>query len=872
MAFRVRRRLSALGVALLAAGGTFTSVAAAGLVFAGPAFAVSGAVSTTDDANQTVAGATTQACLNGKGTGVNDTNCNIYQSKKDVFLSGLPVSAALGPGNYFFAVLDPGGQNDPNDGSAGNLSSFVDGDYANRTFTVGSDGSIAYSGTNVFDAANNLLSLYPYDDTNNPGGFYILAVCAVPSSPSSGTELPGVDPSSCKYDAFKVGASQTGVGSALTVSKDASGAFTDTWTWGISKSVDPTQQNTSSSATFNYTVSVTHDSGTISGVTVSGTIQVFNPNINSGSNTVPVSQVAVTDQLSDGTPCSVPGATSTTLTSAATSFPYTCTLNGVPQGELDNTVTVTWPDQTLSDGDFLLGGTATFTFSSIAFTETKVDDCVTVTDTLGGTLGTVCQSDPSPTAFSYPLTFNDPAGTCTSHNNTASFTTNTTGATGTASQSVTDCIGADLSVSKTANPSFTRAYNWTISKNVDKTLVEQTGGGTATFNYTVNAAETGFTDSDWEVTGTITVQNPNDWEDVPLTSLTDTIDNNGSCTVDTSAGLTIPASGSASFPYTCTYASAPSPSSGTNTATAKWDSTGAATPDGAASGTASYAFGAPTKLVNQTVTVQDTFNGTTTTLGTLTATDTSPFASATYTYSHTVPVPTNNCVTYPNTAQIVETGQSASQTVEVCGPAKTGALTMGFWQNKNGQTIIKNYSGTNCQALATWLRKFHPFSDLTATTCGSSPSLGATSASGVVGYVYTVIKNATCTSTSKTCNSMLKAQMLATALDVYFSDQSLGGNRINAPAPIDGVTIDLTKICKMIDGSGGTASCSGNFENVSSAFGGATSLTVMQMLLYQNTADPTADGGADWYNQVKATQVLAKDAFDAINNQVAFSP
>jgi hypothetical protein len=98
-------------------------------------------------------------------------------------------------------------------------------------------------------------------------------------------------------------------------------------------------------------------------------------------------------------------------------------------------------------------------------------------------------------------------------------------------------------------------------------------------------------------------------------------------------------------------------------------------------------------------------------------------------------------------------------------------------------------------------------------------------------------KAATCTSTSKTCNSMLKAQMLATALYVYFSSPSLGGNKINAPAPLGGIAIDLTNVC--------------------------------QMLAYQNTADPAADAGANWYGQVKATQVMAKDAFDAINNQVA---
>ena len=78
--------------------------------------------------------------------------------------------------------------------------------------------------------------------------------------------------------------------------------------------------------------------------------------------------------------------------------------------------------------------------------------------------------------------------------------------------------------------------------------------------------------------------------------------------------------------------------------------------------------------------------------------------------------------------------------------------------------------------------------------------------------------------------------MLATALNAYFSNSSLGG-----------VTINLT--------------------NVSSAFGGATSLTVSQMLAF--AAGMSNVGGSTWYGNVKATQVLAKDIFDAINNQVA---
>jgi hypothetical protein len=77
------------------------------------------------------------------------------------------------------------------------------------------------------------------------------------------------------------------------------------------------------------------------------------------------------------------------------------------------------------------------------------------------------------------------------------------------------------------------------------------------------------------------------------------------------------------------------------------------------------------------------------------------------------------------------------------------------------------------------------------------------------------------------------------------------------------VAIDLTLICKDI------ATCSILYD-VSGAFGGATSLTVSQMLAY--AASQSNSGGSVWYGQVKKTQEKAKDAFDAVNNQVAFAP
>ena len=78
-------------------------VAAATVVGGASAFAVSGAVSTTDNAgyvdNQGTLPYTDQACLNGQGV-----NCNIYLDKRDVWFSGLPIQAALGSGTYVFSV------------------------------------------------------------------------------------------------------------------------------------------------------------------------------------------------------------------------------------------------------------------------------------------------------------------------------------------------------------------------------------------------------------------------------------------------------------------------------------------------------------------------------------------------------------------------------------------------------------------------------------------------------------------------------------------------------------------------------------------------------------------------------------------------
>ena len=133
-------------------------------------------------------------------------------------------------------------------------------------------------------------------------------------------------------------------------------------------------------------------------------------------------------------------------------------------------------------------------------------------------------------------------------------------------------------------------------------------------------------------------------------------------------------------------------------------------------------------------------------------------------------------------------------------------------------------------------------------------------------YVYNIIKSANANTPSGSMNAMLKGQMLATALDVYFGGGP-GGNPLGAPTPLGIVKIDLTKVCNMVDNTGGIGTCNGTSENVSSAFGGAPRMMLMNMLLYQNNVSNAS--GSTWYGNVKSVQALAKDVFDAINNQAA---
>src|SRR4029078_9084235 len=116
---------------------TFATAAGAGTPVSGAAFST---------VNENADG--TGHCKNGNP----NVNCNIYNGKQYVWMNGGPSVAYVGDGDYFFAVLDPGGQADPNDGAPKNLSDTnptsntgAGDEYTNRTFHV-AGGVVTYNG------------------------------------------------------------------------------------------------------------------------------------------------------------------------------------------------------------------------------------------------------------------------------------------------------------------------------------------------------------------------------------------------------------------------------------------------------------------------------------------------------------------------------------------------------------------------------------------------------------------------------------------------------------------------------------------------------------------------------------------------------
>lgn len=211
-----------------------------------------------------------------------------------------------------------------------------------------------------------------------------------------------------------------------------------------------------------------------------------------------------------------------------------------------------------------------------------------------------------------------------------------------------------------------------------------------------------------------------------------------------------------------------------------------------------------------------------------------PGESAVYTIFLGLGYASNNSYEESN-FKIVLTVTVETVSTEIKGP--DGALTIGYWKNQGLKLIESSSSSNGISNLGQWLRQFNPFKDLSSTS----------NVSQVATYVRNTIENAS----GADMNTMLKAQMLATALNVYFSSSSLGGNYINAPNPIGAAIVDLYNIPSV--------------GNVSADFNNLQYASIYEMLnISSSYSNP---GGTTWYGNIKSIQDLAMETFNAINNQ-----
>ena len=127
----------------------------------------------------------------------------------------------------------------------------------------------------------------------------------------------------------------------------------------------------------------------------------------------------------------------------------------------------------------------------------------------------------------------------------------------------------DLIVTKDAETSFDREWDWTITKVADQTAVTINQGDTVTINYDVEVDVVGFTDSNWAVAGQITVANPSDFADAIVTGVSDIISGHGAADVVDCSPVEFPVTLGPNEFFTCDYSSSlPDGSDRTNTATA----------------------------------------------------------------------------------------------------------------------------------------------------------------------------------------------------------------------------------------------------------------------------------------------------------------
>lgn len=239
---------------------------------------------------------------------------------------------------------------------------------------------------------------------------------------------------------------------------------------------------------------------------------------------------------------------------------------------------------------------------------------------------------------------------------------------------VSDChYHAQLQVSKTAQTTYTRDYDWTINKSADQTSLLLAPGEQQMVNYTVAVTKDAGTDSNWAVSGTVTVTNPDPLQTANGIVVTDNLPGVGAVVV------VCPATSLASnASMVCSYGpvSLPSGSALTNTATATTTTSSIAT----GTGMAAVSFGTPTTVLDNCVAITDNLAG---------SLNSNLCASHTFTYSSTINADALACgnTDVTNVASLATDDgntKTATATVHVTVACALGCtLTQGYWKTHN---------------------------------------------------------------------------------------------------------------------------------------------------------------------------------------------
>lgn len=300
----------------------------------------------------------------------------------------------------------------------------------------------------------------------------------------------------------------------LDPTKTAEGESRTEYEWEIEKTGTPDWNLfDGDTGTSEFTVTVTKSPGTTTS-SISGTITIENP--------APVAiTVKVTDSI-DGQSAEVDcGSGSNEVTiPAGESAECDYVLEDAAGDEDENVATVT-----ITDGNEYFNEDSYEAKATVIWGNPEViNDEITVTDT-ASEFGGPKVTDESD-SWTYDVTLScagvqwDGLTGSYTYQNTA--TIDETGDSDKAFVKV-DCYR--LQVTKDADTSFDREYDWGILKEVVGTSSVEVPGGTttATFSYRVTVNVEGSTDSNWAVTGTVSIYNPNPTRDAVLTSLTDVI-------------------------------------------------------------------------------------------------------------------------------------------------------------------------------------------------------------------------------------------------------------------------------------------------------------------------------------------------------------